>query len=119
MIFARIGFWVLALYTLPFISKTGSGFELTGGVKLCGFLLFLEFFVFFPESLDSTRGVDKFLFAGKKRMTFGAYFITDIRFGRTDLYLIAACTSYARFIVLRMNSVFHVIYNPLLVYLIR
>ena len=87
--------------------------ELTGGVKLCGFLLFLEFFVFFPESLDSTRGVDKFLFTGKKRMTFGADFNTDIRFGRTDLYLIAACTSYARFIVFRMNSVFHVIYNPL------
>jgi hypothetical protein len=87
---------------------------LTGGVKLCGFLLFLEFFVFFPESLDSTRGVDKFLFTGKKRMTFGADFNTDIRFGRTDLYLIAACTSYARFMVLRMNSVFHVICTPYL-----
>jgi len=52
--------------------------ELAGGVKLCGFLLFLKFFIFFPEALNSTRSVDKFLFTGKKRMTFGANFNTDI-----------------------------------------
>jgi len=75
--------------------------------------LFLKFFIFFPEALNSTGSVDKFLFTGKERMTFGANFNTDIGPGRTDLYLIAACTSYARFSVIRMNSVFHLICNPL------
>ena len=75
--------------------------------------MFLKFFIFFPEAFNSTRCVDKFLFTGKKRMAFGAYFNTDIRPGRTDLYLIAACASYARFSVFRMNSVLHVICNPL------
>jgi len=45
-------------------------------------------------------------------MTFGAYLNTDIRPGRTDLYLAAAGASNARFSVIRMNSVFHAISNP-------
>jgi len=85
----------------------------TGGINLSGFRLVLKFFILFPETLNSTRCVDQFLFAGKKRMAFGAYFHADIGFGRTNLYLVAARTPYAGISVIRMNAVFHGIFNPL------
>jgi len=87
--------------------------ELPGGDNLSGFFLFLKFFILFPEALNSTRCIDEFLFTGKKRMTFGAYFNPDIGSGRADLDLIATGTSNARFSVFRMYSVFHIICNPL------
>jgi hypothetical protein len=46
-------------------------------------------------------------------MAFGAYFNADIGLGRTDLYLVATCTSYAGISVVRMYAVFHSIFNPL------
>jgi hypothetical protein len=46
-------------------------------------------------------------------MAFGAYFNADIGLGRTDLYLVAARTPYAGISVIRMNAVFHCIFNPL------
>jgi len=87
--------------------------EVTGGINLSGFRLVLKFFIFFPEPLDTTRCVNQFLFAGKKRVAFGAYFNADIGLGRTDLYLVATCTSYAGISVVRMYAVFHSIFNPL------
>ena len=87
--------------------------EVTGGLKLSRFRLVLKFFIFFPETFNTTRGVNQFLFAGKKRMAFGAYFNADIGLGRTDLYLVAARTPYAGISVIRMNAVFHNFLNPL------
>ena len=87
--------------------------EVSGGIKLSGFRLVLKFFILFPETLNSTRCVDQFLFAGKKRMAFGAYFNADIGLGRTDLYLVAARTPYASISLIRMNVVFHDFFIPL------
>jgi hypothetical protein len=87
--------------------------EATGGIKLSGFRLVLKFFIFFPETFNTTRGVNQFLFACKKRMAFGAYFNADIGLGRTDLDLVATRTPYAGISVIRMNAVFHGIFNPL------
>ena len=86
--------------------------EVTGGISLSGFRLVLKFFIFFPKSFNTTRCVNQFLFASKKRMAFGAYFNADIGLGRTDLYLVATRTTYAGISVFRMNAVFHCIFNP-------
>jgi hypothetical protein len=86
--------------------------EVAGGIKLSGFGLVLKFFILFAETFNTTRSVNQFLFAGKKRMTFGAYFNADIGLGRTDLYLVAARTPYAGISVIRMNAVFHDFFNP-------
>ena len=87
--------------------------EATGRINLSGFRLVLKFFILFPEPFNTTRCVNQFLFAGKKRMAFGAYFNADIGFGRTDLDLVATRTPYAGIGVVRMNAVFHSIFNPL------
>ena len=86
--------------------------EMTGGIKLSGFRLILKFFIFFPETFNTTRCVNQFLLASKKRMAFGAYFNADIGLGRADLYLVATRTPYAGISVIRMNAVFHGIFNP-------
>jgi hypothetical protein len=52
------------------------------------------------------------LFAGKKRMAFGANFNTNIGFGRTDFDLIATCASDAGVGVFWVDSVFHGSFNP-------
>ena len=77
-------------------------------------LFFLELLVFFPETFNTTRCVNQFLFASKKWMTFGAYFNADIGFGRTNLYLVATRAPYAGISVVRMNAVFHVFSTPLI-----
>jgi hypothetical protein len=87
--------------------------EVTGRINLSGLRLVLKFFIFFPEPFNTTRSVNQFLFAGKKRMAFGAYFNADIGLGRTNLYLVATRTSYAGISVVRMNAVFHSIFNLL------
>jgi hypothetical protein len=87
--------------------------EVAGRVKLSGFRLVLKFFILFPETFNTTRCVNQFLFAGKKRMAFGTYFNADIGLGRTDLYLVAARTPYTGISVIRMNAVFHDFFNPL------
>jgi hypothetical protein len=87
--------------------------EVTGGINLSGFGLVLKLFIFFPETFNTTRCVNQFLFASKKRMAFRAYFNADIGLGRTDLYLVATCTSDAGISVIRMNAAFHGIFNPL------
>jgi hypothetical protein len=108
---------VMALYCnyqMQLVSrKFSQQSAVTGGIKLSGFRLVLKFFIFFPETFNTTRRVNQFLFAGKKRMAFGAYFNADIRLGRTDLYLVATRTTYAGISVIRMNAVFHGIFNPL------
>jgi hypothetical protein len=101
-------------YQMQLVSrKFSQQSEVTGGIKLSGFRLVLKFFIFFPETFNTTRRVNQFLFAGKKRMAFGAYFHADIGFGRTNLYLVAARTPYAGISVIRMNAVFHDFFNPL------
>jgi hypothetical protein len=87
--------------------------EVTGRIKLSGFRLVLKFFIFFPESFNTARCVNQFLFASKKRMAFGAYFNADIGLGRTNLYIVATRTVYAGISVIRMNAAFHGIFNPL------
>ena len=87
--------------------------EVTGGIKLSGFRLVLKFFIFFPETFNTTRSVNQFLLASKKWMALGAYFNADIGLGRADLYLVAARTPYAGISVIRMNAVFHDTFNPL------
>ncbi len=87
--------------------------EVTGGIKLSGFRLVLKFFIFFPETFNTTRCVNQFLFASKKRMAFGAYFNADIGLGRTNLYIVATRTVYPGISVIRMNAAFHGIFNPL------
>jgi hypothetical protein len=87
--------------------------EVADGIKLSGFRLVLKFFILFPETFNTTRCVNQFLFTGKKRMAFGAYFNADIGPGRTNLYLVAARTPYAGISVIRMNVVFHDFFNPL------
>jgi hypothetical protein len=86
--------------------------EVTGGINLRGFGLVLKSFIFFPETFNTTRGVNQFLFASKKRMAFGAYLNADIGLGRTNLYLVATRTTYAGISVIRMNATFHGIFNP-------
>ena len=44
---------------------------------------------------------------------FGAYFNADIGLGRTNLYLVATRTPDAGIRIIRMNAVFHGIFNPL------
>ncbi len=87
--------------------------EVTGGIKLSGFRLVLKFFIFFPETFNTARCVNQFLFASEKRMTFGAYFNANIGLGRTNLYIVATCTVYVGISVIRMNAVFHGNFNPL------
>jgi hypothetical protein len=108
---------VMALYCnyqMQLVSrKFSQQSAVTGGIKLSGFRLVLKFFIFFPETFNTTRCVNQFLFAGKKWMTFGTYFNADIRFGRTDLYLVTARASYAGIGVIRMYAAFHVFSTPL------
>jgi hypothetical protein len=55
-------------------------------------LLILKFFVFLAETLDSAGGVHQFLFAGEKRMAFGANFHADVFLCRPHLDRVAAGT---------------------------
>ena len=87
--------------------------KVAGGIKLSGFRLVLKFFILFPKTFNTPCGVNQFLFAGKKRMAFGAYFNADIGPSRPDLYLVATRTPYARISVIWMNAVFHDFFNPL------
>ena len=82
-------------------------------MNLSGFRLVLKFFIFFPETFNTTRCVNQFLLASKKRMALGAYFNSDIGLGRTNLYLVATRTPDAGIRIIRMNAVFHGIFNPL------
>jgi hypothetical protein len=67
----------------------------------------LKLRVFFSESLDAPGGVHQFLFAGEKRMTFGAYFHPDIGLGRSGFENSPACALDGRLFVIRMNVGFH------------
>jgi hypothetical protein len=87
--------------------------KVAGGIKLSGFRLVLKFLILFTKTFNTPCCVNQLLFAGKKRMAFGAYFNTDIGLGRTDLYLVATRTPYAGISVVRMNAVFHDFFNPL------
>jgi hypothetical protein len=76
-------------------------------------LLILEFFVFFSESFDTAGRIHEFLFAGKKRMTFGTNFDADVFFRGSDLYGVAAGTLHGRVEIIRMDVSFHCYFNPL------
>jgi hypothetical protein len=82
--------------------------------KLGGFFLVLKFCIFLAKSFNPARGVNQFLFAGKKWMALGTYFNTDVGFGRANLDFISTCTSNIGSGIIRMNSLFHDTFNPLL-----
>jgi len=81
--------------------------------QLRGFSLVLELFIFLAKSFNPARSVNQFLFPGKKRMTLGTNFNTDIGFGRANFDLIAASTSNIGLGIFRMNLLFHNGFNPL------
>ena len=59
------------------------------GLLIGLFFFLLKFFIFFAEPLDAAGGIDKLLFAGKKRMALGANFNSDILPGGPDLKYIS------------------------------
>jgi hypothetical protein len=61
-----------------------------------------------PEPLDTTGGVNQFLFAGEKGMACGAYLRGDLLFGGTAAECVAAQTFDRDIIVLGMNSFSHI-----------
>ena len=69
----------------------------TGRANLIRLFRFLELFIFFAEALNASGRIDQFLFAGKKRMTFRAYFDAYVLFGGTDLNFTATGALNGRF----------------------
>lgn len=63
--------------------------------------------VFFSEFVHTSAGVDKFLFARKERMAYGANFDPQVFFDGTGLKRVAACTGYRSHLIFRMDSLFH------------
>jgi hypothetical protein len=59
------------------------------------------------EPFDTSGGIDQFLLSGEERMTLGADFQVDLRFGRTGLKRLTACALNGRFDVSRMNIRLH------------
>jgi hypothetical protein len=82
--------------------------------NLGGFFLVLKFCIFLAKAFNPARGVNEFLFTGKKWMAFGTYFNTDIGFGRANLEFISTCTSNIGIGIIRMDFLFHDTFNPLL-----
>ena len=91
--------------------KPGTGSSLKEDRKSA--LLILEFFVFFSEPLDASRGVDQLLLTGEKRVAFGANFHAYVFFCRTNLNNAAAGTLNGCVEIIRMDIGFHCIINPL------
>jgi hypothetical protein len=76
-------------------------------------LLILELLVFLSEPLDTAGGIYQLLFAGKKRVAFGANFHADILFRGSHLDRVAAGTLDGRLFIIRMDVGFHCYFNPL------
>ena len=77
------------------------------------FFVFFKLCVFSAETLNSTGGVDQFLFSGKKRMAVGTNFHTDVLDGCADFKTVSTCTSCCRCVIFWMNTFFHFIFNSL------
>jgi hypothetical protein len=77
----------------------------------------LRFFdiVFFAETLYAACRIDKFLFAGKKRVAGRANLNLDILCRRARFYHIAAGAGNRRQFVIRMYSLFHIFLTMILV----
>jgi len=63
--------------------------------------------VFSLKSFDPAGGVDQFLLAREKGMTFGADFKVDLRFRRARPESLTACAFDDRIDVIRMDVWFH------------
>ena len=67
------------------------------------------------ELVNAPAGIDKLLFSGKERMTFGTNIdldlVTAFKFRRTGLYSFAAGAAYRNFLILGMDSSLHQ-YSP-------
>jgi hypothetical protein len=95
----------------------------TGGRTACSapyssantitYLFFLKFLVLFAKALNAPGRIHQLLFAGKKRVAFGANFNMDVAFGRTDLHNVSAGTRNGRLRIAWMNVRFHFNFNPL------
>lgn len=62
------------------------------------------------ESVDSSAGINQFLFAGKVRMALGANFNTDGFLGRAGLPSSATSTFDDHGLVVRMDTLFHCVH---------
>jgi len=60
------------------------------------------------EFLNATGGIDKFLFAGEKRMTSGANTDSNVALGRAGVIHRAARANDIGLVILWMNACFHV-----------
>jgi len=60
--------------------------------------------------IDTSARVDKLLFAGKKRVAFGAYVNLDVFLAGEGFVFLAASASDDCFFIYRMNSCLHFIF---------
>jgi hypothetical protein len=82
------------------------------------FLLILFFGIFFLKPLDSSSGIQKFLFPSEKGMAVGADFYMDLLFGALRLERSAASAFYHRVKNLGVNLLFHLMSLHLVILLI-
>ncbi len=66
------------------------------------------------ESIYTSAGVNKLLLTGIERMTFRTNFNTNIFTGRSGLNHLAASTGDCRFLIIGMDTFFHIMFSPLL-----
>ena len=75
----------------------------------------LRLFVTAVEFVDTTGGVNKFLFAGEKRVAFGADTDFDFGTGGLDVPDFAASAGNSGITVIRMDILFHCFLTPYLI----
>lgn len=76
------------------------------------FRLFTGCFKTLLEFVYTTAGIDEFLLTRKKRMALGANINMHVSACALGLYLCAACTSYNRVLIIRMDTLLHVLTPP-------
>jgi hypothetical protein len=76
-------------------------------------LVLLKFFVFFSKTFDAAGRIHQLLFAGKKRMAFGANFHANVLFRGSNLHRGPAGTLDGCIEIIRMDVSFHFYFNPL------
>ena len=89
---------------------------MAGGANICAaveFLIWIRILfvvlhtVTLLESVYTSAGINELLFAGEKRMAFGANFNTDILFSGTRRNNLAARTRDRGLVILGMDTLFH------------
>ena len=64
------------------------------------------------KAINTSAGIYQLLLTREERMTLRTYVNDDILLGRTGLDDVAACTANGRLLVIRMDSLLHVV-SPL------